>query len=312
MQFLKHNWFFKLLSLAAAVVLALFVNKQEDTAQRTMYRDIVIEARQGQQVAEPRGGLQVTIDMEGPRELIRAIENEDVQVNLDTDTVPAGKRVSVPVEVLLPEKYKSRINVDWRPRSVQVRLISDTSRVADVVVKPLNPPEGWEFTETPRANPARVTVSGPKEAVDAVTSVIAPFNMEPMERLSTTATLQALNSRNEVVTDLVRLEPRQVLVTGNLEPVALQRRVPVQPILTPPPGMRLTVTVSPAQVRVVGPKRALNNLYVIETAPISLPPGPGQVVRDVPLQMLPDLVEVSPTRVRVTVKAQPAGARPPK
>lgn len=310
MRFLSHNLHLKILCLVGAVILAFYVRRQEDTLRRGMLLPVSVTAPPGQSVVEPPRGTNVEVDLEGPASEVRAIADEEVKLVFDTSRVPPGKRVQVPISVELPDKYR-RVSVSWRPRTLAVRLVSDTSRALPVAVKILARPEGWEFTEAPRATPDRVTVIGTQEAVQKVAAITAPVAISAGERINELVTLQALDAANQNVTATVRLEPSQVTVTGYQEPVVLQKRVPVQPLFVVPPGQRvISVEVNPPRVRVTGPSRAMSELYLLETESFSIPPTQSQHTQETAvLAPRPDL-EVVPPRVRVTVRLQPVTPTP--
>jgi YbbR domain-containing protein len=306
MPFLKENWVLTLIALATAVLLAVIVHREADLAHASFTLAPNIQAPPGQRVKEPLPGFTVRIDLEGKIELIRQITADDLRLTIDTSIVRETRRTSVPIEVSLPDKYDD-VLIDWRPRSVQVRFEADAQRELPVLVKPLNPPDGWELREAPRASPSRVVVSGPREAVNRVASVVAPFTLEADERISTTATLQALAADGSLISsEQVRIEPPQVTVNGLQERVVLQKRVPVQPIFKVPGGMKVAVeSVTPPEVQLVGPRRLVSDIYVVETEPIPLPGSPAQVVRDAPLAPPRDGVQLTPGQVRVRFRIQP-------
>jgi YbbR domain-containing protein len=303
MGFLKHNWWLKLISLVAAVLLALYVNREADLARSTLFRPILIEPAPGQRVKEVTPGTTLTVNLEGPLELIRDITSDDLGLNIDTSKVLPGKRSSVPVEVTLPEKYQPKVLLDWRPRVVQVLLESDAVKRLPILLRPLSPPDGWVLREAPRANPNTAEISGPREVVDGVNSLVASFPLEAEESLNVTADVRAVDANGNLLPEgRVDLKPYQVNVSALLERVVLQKRVPVQPLFQVRDGSRITVeSVKPAEVQVIGPKRVVAGVYVIETRTLTLPAASGRVTRQVALSPPPG-VTVNPGTVAVTLK----------
>lgn len=287
------------------------MNREADNANATFTLSAPVQAPPGLRVKAPLPGFTVRVDLEGPAEMIRQITTDDVHVEIDTSNVRPGRLTSVPINVTLSEKY-FRVFADWRPRSVQVLFEPDATKELPVEVRPLNPPEGWEMGEPPRANPSRVTISGPKEVVDRVATVVAPFSVEPSERISTQASLEALSRDGSVVpNDQVRIEPPQVTVTGLQERVVLQKRVPVQPLFRAPDNARVSIqSITPPEVQVVGPKRLVTDLYVAETERVNLSPGNGLVTRDVAIAAPRDGVQVTPRQVKIVFRLQPQPGAP--
>lgn len=312
MDFLKHNWLLKLTALGLAVFLAIYVNQESDSAHATFTLSAPVQAPPGLRVKAPLPGFTVRVDLEGPVEMIRQITTDDVKLEIDTSSVRPGRLTSVPINITLTEKYQRRVFADWRPRSVQVLFEPDATRELPVRIRPLNQPDGWEITESLRAAPSRVTVSGSKEVVDRVEEVVAPFSVEATERISTQASLQAETKDGTVIPDdQIRIEPPQVTVSGLQERVVLQKRVPVQPLFTVPEATRVSIqSITPSEVQLVGPKRLVSDTYVVETERVVLPPGSGLTTRRVPVNLPRDGVQVTPGEVKITFRLQPLSSRP--
>lgn len=314
MQLLKHNWHWKLLSLVLAIILNVFVRtRKEETLVNAVLLPLGVTAPPGQRVAEPSPDFRVRVDLEGPAELVRSmIENDDLRLEFDESRLEAGKRVPVPIQIEYPDRYKGRVTVDWRPRVVHVKLVSDATRQLPIVVKPLNRLPGWEFRELPTARPDQVTVSGPEPAVSKVATVEAPFTVDENPRVSVPVALRALDSSQNDITDQVRLRPAQVMVTGMQDPVVIQKRVPVQPAFQIPPGTRVrSLEVVPSHVRIVGPQRTLASIYVLNTDPIPIPSGATKVQHEAVVEAAGANVEVTPSKVTVHIQLVPIEAPAP-
>ncbi len=309
MQVLQHNWGWKLLSLLGAVVLTLFVQRQQDVTQTTIVKPLRVQPGPGLRTDTPKGEVEVRIDLSGPGELIRNIDTNDVTVLFDVSTLRAGRLTAVPVRVELARQYEGRVTHDWRPRAVQVRMAAETTREFPVIVETASQVEGWAWREVPKTEPGRVTVAGTDAALAAVTRVSAVFAPGARELVSSTVALQAQNSAGSVIPD-VRIEPAQVLVTGMQHRVVINKRIPVQPVFTPPPGMRVEVRVTPTHVLATGPEQLLSPLYVMETPALQAPRGAGEVTRDVTLNSPHSAIQLQPSRVKVWIKTQSSNRRP--
>lgn len=305
MRFLSHNWHIKLLCLVGAILLAVFVRKQENVLQRNLVLPIILTPPVGQRVVDPPRGASVEVELEGPSNIVRAIQDTDLKLVIDTSAVRPGQRMQVPVLVEVPDKFR-RVMVSWRPRSIGVRYVSDTSKEFPVVVKPLKPLDDWELVEAPRAQPDRVTVSGTEDVVSRVAAVTAVLPLEPEEAINTLVTLQALDAENNNITDQVQLAPPQVMVTGAQQRVLLQTRLKVQADWHIPPDARIAdVEVTPPRVLVTGPRRLVSNLDVLDTETVTVPPGKTEYSQTVTLVVPDSRLDVSPRRVRVTIRLVP-------
>ncbi len=314
MQALKHNWHWKIISLCLAIMVNFYVRaRREDTLFNAVLLPLSINAPTGQRIAEPSADFRVRVDVEGPSDLVRSIiENDDLRLKFDEALLQPGKRVPVPLEVEYPDRYKGRLTVDWRPRVVHVQLVSDTKRQFPIVVQPQNRLPGWEFREIPNAKPERATVSGPEPAVMKVATVEAPFTLDENPRIALPVTLRALDKEGNDITDQVRIQPAQVMVTGMQDPVVLQKRVPVQPVFQIPGGMKVqSIEVVPSHVRIVGPQRVVGSIYVLNTDPIPIADGATRVEHEAVVEAPGQRVEATPARVQVKIQFQPIEPPPP-
>ncbi len=299
MTLLRQNWHIKAGSLVSAVLLALFVRKQEDLVTRELNVPVKIEPRYGQRVADPAAGTSVRVRLEGPGNLVDDVQVDDLKIILNTTDTPPNRSTRVPVAVDLVEKYRNRVAVDWSPRAVLVKYVSDAAQEFSVEMRELSPARGWEYIENPVPSPARATVLGPRASVAQVRRIVAPFTRETEPRVEQMVTLHALDDRAQDISDQVQIEPAQVRITAIQQPVLGRKRVPVQPVFEVRAGSAPQITVTPRQVLATGAESTLERLYVVETVPFPVPPGESRVVRDVDLKSIAPDVRFEPTRVRV-------------
>ena len=313
MKFLKHNWNWKLLSIVLAVIVASFVYRGETIQRTTLLLPIAIAQPARQRVEEPAPGSTVRVDLEGPATIVnRLVQAEQVKLNLDTSHVRPGERTQVPIGIEIPLAYRDEVHVSWRPRAVSVLLASDLTRTLPILSNPLNELSGWEFTEPPRVDPPRVKVRGSQSALERVERVLASFLLDEKPSIARLVRLQAVDNKGTIITEDVQLDPPQAMVSAIQQRVVLQKRVPVQPVFQAPPGASVDVTVQPSRVQVTGPQTAVGNIYVIETDPFQIPAGRTTFSQEVVLVPQAERVQVSPSRVRVTVRLEHPPVKPPQ
>ena len=303
---LRHNWPIKLASLVTAILLAFFVRRQQDTISTTLFLPVNVPPRPGYRVAEPAPGTFVRVNVDGPAELVRAVDNDDIKLVLETENIGPNRSMSVPVEVQLAERYRDRLVLSWWPRSVPVRFISDITRTMQVELSAINQPRGWEYAEAPRVEPASVRVSGPANVMAQLGSVTASFARELQPRLEELVTVQVLDRQGRDVGDLVQVEPLQVRVLAVQRQAVVSKPVPVQPIFVVPPGLVPMVTVNPPYVQISGSEDELTQVYFVETQLLVLPQKQKQVERDVAITRPSPGLTVQPSHVHVTLSAKPA------
>jgi YbbR domain-containing protein len=292
-----ENWGLKLLSLAFAVLLWMFV-VGENRSEVSLSLPLELTRVPANMVIVSRVPESIRVRLNGPRSLVAGINPAQLVVRLDLDGIQPG----ISGFEILP----SRLNL---PRGIEVTYISpsvitleaDVKTRKVVPVKPRtrgSPAEGFEVAAL-RADPPEVEVEGaeravkqlrelPTEAVD-VSGLDGGFT-RPVELAYPDPSLRAL-IKKPVRVEVVIREMRG------------EREFPQVPVRVPGTGF----SVVPSVVRVVveGTLRVLSRLTTADlAATVGLPgtplsAGSARVVVTVPgdvrvLSVEPDAVEVSP------------------
>ena len=309
----RHNLFFKIVALALAVALKLYVSKQETSDERFIVRTLSYSLPAGQELVEPTILPKIRVRLTGPAGELQAVDPQLVEVSLDTSGYQPGSRLSAPVRVSLPANVADSVRAAPDPASIAIRGEERAERRFPVSVEVGELPEGLERVGSIDAQPAEVVVRGLQSDLERVQRVVAritelrspgPFNRP--------VTLRALDKNGASMTGGVDLQPSQVQVRGLLERTVWSARAYVQPIFeTLPIGMRVkSVTVDPRRVTLYGSQTAVNSSQVLETQPLTVPEGQTEWNSTVRLTSPDGITRIVPESVRVTVVLEPVAEAP--
>lgn len=304
MSILHRNWPFKLISLLLAFSLYVWVRRQEAVTQRNFLVRVQVPVPAGQELREPPTPPMVRVYLEGPAGKLESLREEDVRPVVRMEGYPPGERKKLPIYVERSGRaVDSDIETRVSPASLEVLTEARIERKLQVVIDTEGAlPEGWDWAEPPRPDTDHTTVSGLKPVVDRVARVVGRVRpLNPQEQVAEWVPLEALDSSGAELQDHVTLDPKQVLVRGRLTRTVWSKQVLVQPIFTPPPGMRLRVTMEPKRVILYGSARALQEIHFVETPELDVPVGQARYFREVRLEVPAGITRVEPPTVRITI-----------
>lgn len=310
MRALRHNLELKLLALVMAVAVSFYVRRERNVVAETLDLPVPIQAAPGQRIIEPPGNFRIQVRLQGPAELVRELTPDLLAFKYDLGDARPGRRMNIPFDIELPERYRGQVDLSWTPRSFPLRLVSDTSSEMPVIIRPVNSPTQWSLTAPLTATPGAVTITGSAEDVAAVAKVVAFVALPAASQVNELVTLQAQDMNGRSLTGRVRLQPAQVTVVGEQEPALLEKRVPVQPEFRLPSGMRVrSISVTPERVRVRGPGEAVSGIYYVPTAPFSVEPGRDVIQKQVQVPAPRAGVQALPALVTVRLELETSGSR---
>jgi YbbR domain-containing protein len=315
-QRLRQNLFFKLLSLACAFGLFLYVRKAESTDSPELLVPLAFRTDPGVEVVEPTDPRYVHVTLRGPSDLVRAVKPADITARVDL----IGKRTSpspdmVPVQVELPPHLRDRVDPIYNPRQVKVRLDERITRYMQVTPRiDATLPAGMEVG-TSSVHPDQISLTGLSQDVNRVKAVRALVTeVSGTSVVDAQTRVSAVDEAGNEMRDRLEIQPPVVRVRAPLERKTWTKNgVYVNPQFSPPPAGTLVTNISvrPNRVDVTGSDDALTSLWVLPTATIDLSTLSGRVERIVNLIVPEGVTRVEPQRVRVTVELERAGGPAP-
>lgn len=175
---LAHNKGAKLVALFLAVVVWYAI--QPSISFETVAGDVPVQVLldPGWAVLEQSPST-VDVHFRGSREGIRYLSHEEVEVTVDMRGMTDGESITVPLELGDVRAPSAVRPVFIRPSEVTLSVDQEEDRDVPVRVHIQgDPPEGYEV-ELVRTIPETVTVSGPRQRLDAIEAIrTTPIDME--------------------------------------------------------------------------------------------------------------------------------------
>lgn len=295
-----------LLAFVMAVLLWVYVMGLENPARSAVYTNLPIEVRGLTNDLDLRITLgTATVSVQGPQDVMERSHAGDFQVYVDaTGLAPGTHQVALKVQ-----HSTDFVQVHVDPPQITLQLGLHGTRTFSVQPRPLGRPyEGYRL-EPQSVDPRQVIVSGPKEQVDRVVSVVAEIDVEDKQTVqSGLVRPRALDAANQPVSGM-SFDPEFVKITAPIQQQLDYKTLALHVSFAgePASGFRVTdISNDPTTVVVQGSPALLADLNVLETDPVALTGVTQSVSSQVKVQ-LPIGVTLSPgqpetVQVRVAVE----------
>lgn len=304
-QRMRRNMPLRLLSLAIALGLWLFVNAGQHGSQQTFVAPLLYRGMPPGFIITNQHPDNAHVQVSGPRTLLSLIDPTRLAQRVDLSGVGIGQmqfrlnpeQFSVPRGTNVTSVTPSQLTLDVDrivERTVPVKLAL-TGDVAN----------GYEI-RSEVVSPANVTIKGPSREVARIDSITTePFSVDKASGdESGSVDLAALPGA-------IRLESEAVTAEVGVGPILIQKQFRDIPVEVRNNIYRYRIAPTRASFMLHGPVRLLEGLKPKGLAFVdadSVPPG----IYDLPLQVNPpdgaDLVKQTPTKVRLFVYHHKLGA----
>jgi YbbR domain-containing protein len=303
-----------LLSFALALVIWVTVTNEENPSiRRALPREIPVEP-----VNVPRSLLatnitpaRVSVAVSGPRNAVNDLRPEDVVARVDLSRVDeeiAGLRqatVERPVQI---DVRRRGVRAEASPEIVKVTLEPQERRTVPVCVDRVDvPPPGFTLEEPVVAEPAEVTITGPRRNIDQVECAAAVLRLTGLTvSVSNQVPLEPRDAAGRAIGN-VAVQPPTATVNARIRQELFPRQVVIDVRLQgrPAPGYAVSsVRVEPQLASVVGPLETVRNLNSVPTEAIDIEGARSDIVRAVALEIPPG-ISSGDRRSVVTITLQP-------
>jgi len=303
---LKRNWIYMLTGTLIAVFLWVAVSA-DTVAQQTIPTELVVYETDPDYVltgTEPaieavsvvftgRAGDLAALSVSRPQILVTigTVETDSIDFALTPSMVRGrGNRELVDVRA-----------VSVRPDRLRLYFQSRIEKLVSVVPEVnLTFANGFMRSDSTRADPSAVRISGPEAAVDAIDSILTRLVVRERlrESISEDVPLELTDPTGQVDLSLT-----SVRVSVPVEPVAEEVFIGVPVVVSGAPSADVRVEPSLVDVRIRGPRSAVAAVRAEALRPLVVVLGPADFGRLLPIEILPPSpfidVTIDPDSARV-------------
>ncbi len=291
-KFLTRNTTAKIVSIAFALVLWLYVMGEVNPETTIQFSDIDVQllneetVKQSGLVIIGEKDFSVNVKIHGRRNDLYRIKSDDIIASVDLQECWKGKN-NVPVDIKAPAYVDVE---DVSPKQIQITLDRVVKRKKPVVIRPIGAAaEGFEAGEA-TVFPKEVMVEGPETFVNKVAKVAADVNVSDKSgKIADRAPLYPVDKRGKKVSG-VKVEKKYAEI---VLPMYKIKEVPISVTLKGEPKENANVVrieTKPDRVLIKGPKELIEGISEIKTADINLDGFDKSITKKIQL-LLPEGVK---------------------
>lgn len=280
-----HNWPWKLLSLLLAICLWAGLIAQDDslTRERT-FNDVTIEVRNSDTLRRNGyiivGGLEklpkLRMRVEVPQRVYNTVTPSNYSPRIDLSKITAVGEQELNILTTDTITYGTVSYISEETVTVQVEEYVTRSRIP-VRISYLDELNENLYGETPSADPAYVTVSGPKSLVNDIVRCLVEYDLSALTQTGTertAASFQLVNAAGNVIDrTLIDVTSESVLLDSILveQEIFASKELVINTtgltIGTPAPGYVVkSVSAEPVSLRVAGEDNWINGVDSLHLA----------------------------------------------
>ncbi len=304
-RFSQGNWGIKILSLALAVVLWIYVSNEKNPTKGQVFKDIPIETRGvGPNLAVSQLPGSASVRVQANQEVLANLSPRSIEVFVDLGGVKPG-RATVPVQVRVPEGVKV---TDLRPREVQVQLETLVEKQVPVSVRSNGSPgEGYRVLDI-KTKPDQIVLRGSKSILERVEAAYIDVLLKGKNRSfgETVPVIVSDDRGNFLEERLVKRIPPVVDILVSIVPDRPTKQVQVVPQITGQPAVGYVVTMSevePPELIITGNQEVLDGISRVSTRPVDINGAKEDVYMDIEPQ-LPEGVIANRRSLKILVKIE--------
>ena len=239
--------------------------------------------------------------MSGPRDTVLNLHQEGLKAYIDASNITPGQDN---VNILFTAPQGMTI-IDMKPESVTITVDEYAEKVMSVEIVPVGKLSDDVAINSVNIIPKQVTVTGRKQLIDKLSRVIMKVNVAGQTKnFSSVGNLEAWDAAGNVL-DLV-VTPAQAQAQYELNLMRKEKAVPIDvpTVGTVANGFAVrNVSVTPAQVTILGREEAIDAVMAIQTQPINVDNVTGTIEGTYNL-VLPNGVTTTTQTVHVKVEIQ--------
>lgn len=272
-QRIFKNFWLKFISLAAAVLISIYVQQEQDpVARRTILAEVIYK-NQPKNTEIVTEDLRLEVIVSGTLAVVEALKDNDIKATADLTELDAEKgSTSVRLNYSLPVSVKG-VTLEPRNQFIKIQLYRTITRKMQVtVIFDREAPAGLRYQE-PVVSPTQVEVTGREDRVARVEKLLAlPQPTIAKSSIAGSFPIFPQDSKSNVV-EGITIKPDRVRISITQIPDNYTKTVSVSAMIVDrplPPYLFNGAATMPLQVRISGSPRRINTVSTIETEDLSI------------------------------------------
>lgn len=299
----KKNWGIKILCLISAIIVWLYVMRDQNPVIEVAYTVPVQVQNLDQNYLVEGIPKEVRVRLHGPRNaildinpnILKAYVNmKDARLGQDNVSIQFIPPTGTYIDSMTPENVTVTVD-EYMVKELQVQMQPLGTVPNDIAIKDV------------KIIPTTVTIAGPAHQVSKAAYAVIRTNLDKhRESFTEVGDILAVDTAGNIV-EGVTITPKSAQVQYELERIRMDKKVPIQANLvgTVPAGYIVKrVDMEPKELTITGKESLLNAIDGVKTIDINVNGATGNFSGNYSL-VLPDGVTTSTDRVVVKVEITP-------
>ncbi len=299
----KKNWGIKILCLISAIIVWLYVMRDQNPVIEVAYTVPVQVQNLDQNYLVEGVPKEVRVRLHGPRNaildinpnILKAYVNmKDARLGQDNVSIQFTPPTGTYIDSMTPENVTVTVD-EYMVKELQVQMQPLGTVPNDIAIKDV------------KIIPTTVTIAGPAHQVSKAAYAVIRTNLDKhRESFTEVGDILAVDTAGNIV-EGVTITPKSAQVQYELERIRMDKKVPIQANLvgTVPAGYIVKrVDIEPKELTITGKESLLNAIDGVKTIDINVNGATGNFSGNYSL-VLPDGVTTSTDRVVVKVEITP-------
>jgi len=278
LQFFRHNWQLKLISLLLAIVIWFLICEYVDPETDTMVNNIAITMEYEGSVPQKEGlGVMTAIEetvsvrVSGSRDTVALMNPNKITASVDISNVTRSGEYDLPVKIDVGGQNLKI--VDQSVETVKVKFDANVVSSIKVDVKVTGDVENGYILEAPTMLNNFVTVTGPKSIVDTIVSANIEIVQDLYKETNTFNCAYTLVDKdmNPVPTTFLQVDVEKIDVTVA---VVKEKTVPLKVSIVNSSGGTdgtfCTASVQPENITITGNAEVLDTINAVDLGVIDV------------------------------------------
>ena len=266
----RRNFLKKLIALIAAFLMWVFVMTDQDPAITGSYNVPLTISNAPYEFIPLYDEKTVKIETRAPRSYFVKYDANAFRVYANLENLGEGDHKITP-QVVMPQGFEL---IETLPQTVDVKLDPLIEQQMPIEIRTSGSVAQNSSIKEITQSMDFVTIVGPKSYVEQTQKVYGNVNLSGnTSSFEMQIPMQAIDDKENIIPG-VRVVPKVITVSVDIESSSKKKIVPIVPELTVADGWELTkINVEPTQVEIIGTESIINSIVTLKTEPFTIQTG---------------------------------------